>query len=73
MPSVLAALDLDRSGLPSLPTMPLVLHTAEAALPVAVARLAMILRETITEQTAHARRRADEPSRDTTIVCDTLR
>jgi DNA-binding transcriptional LysR family regulator len=50
MPAGLAALDAGRSGLPPLPTMPLMLHLAEAEPAAAVRRLAAILRETIGER-----------------------
>jgi DNA-binding transcriptional LysR family regulator len=52
LPQTLVTCDPHRSGLPSLPTLPLTLHMAEADPPAAVQRLSAILRQTITEKTA---------------------
>jgi DNA-binding transcriptional LysR family regulator len=52
MPRTLVVLDPHSAGLPALPTISLALHRAEPQPAAAVARLAVILRETILEQTA---------------------
>jgi DNA-binding transcriptional LysR family regulator len=55
VPKALATLDPGSAGLPSLPTMPLSLHQAEKEAKAGTARLAKIMRETITERIGDAR------------------
>ncbi|HEV2673425.1 MAG TPA: LysR substrate-binding domain-containing protein [Aliidongia sp.] len=52
LPKTLSILDPATTGLPALPTIPLVLYAAEADPPPAVSHLAQILRETVIERTA---------------------